>query len=187
MKKKLIIGLFLITISISLAIYNEIKNKPVNIYSITNSASKDENVNVYLDASFIAGSIKSNNKNYYVIFGEGVQYLVSIDDKQANELNNYLLNNPEDTKRIKGITKLIPNELINNGIKFIENYLESSHNHTGEVHEHNITEDDFYHYFGYVYFDTSNNFDIMIILIIISGLIGIIFIADYLNKRYHLI
>ena len=186
MKKYLIIGICLIIVSVSLVIYNEIKNKPVNIYSLTNTASKKENVNVYLNASFIAGSIKHNNQNYYVIFGDSVQYLVLIDDHKASEINKYLLDNPTNTKRIEGITKLIPRDIVGNGIKFIDNYLDSMHNHN-EEHVHNITEDDFNQYFGFVYLDTNVSMNIIIIIAILSGIMGTLLTINYLNRKFNLL
>ena len=184
MKKRFYIGIFFLIICFSLIIYNELKDKgeyKTNIYEITNSGAKTEGITVYLNASFIAGSIKYEDNNYYVIFGDGVQYLVLIDDTKAVEINKYLLEHPENTYKIKGITKEIPTGIEENGIKFVNNYLNSTH---GEDHEHNISIDDFYHYFGYVYLDTytPNNL-IIIILITITGCIGVLIIFGDIIRR----
>lgn len=184
MKKNIYIGILFLVICFSLMIYNELKDKgeyKTNIHEITNSGTKTEGLTVYLDASFIAGAIKHEDKNYYVIFGDGVQYLVLIDDTIAVEINKYLLDYPDNTYKIKGITKKTPSGIEENGIKFVNNYLNSTH---GEDHEHNITRDDFYHYFGYVYLDTytPNNL-IIIILISITGCIGVLLILNSIIRK----
>lgn len=182
MKKSFIVGIIFIIISIFLIIINELNSKyNTNIYNITNSLSKEENTKVYLKSTFIAGTIKYNEENFYVIFGDGVQYLVKIDDKKALDINKYLLDNPEDSYKIVGITKQIPKGLEENGIKFINNYLDSLHE---EDHEHNVTVDDFYQYFGYVYLDTTNSQNILIIIfIIITGAIGVLIIFNEIMKK----
>ena len=189
MKKSLIIGIIFLLIFIELIIYKNVDNNKykTNIHDITNSGTRKENIKVYLDATFIAGSIKYDNKNYYVIFGDGVQYLVMIDDKKANEINKYLLDNPEKSYQIRGVTKNIPKGIEENGIKFIKNYLDANHHHSeGEEHSHDITVDEFYHYFGYVYLDTKTN-NLIRIMIYITGIISALFIVNSLNKEYHLL
>ena len=185
MKKKLFIGIIFLIACLGLIIYNEVIEKDsykINIHDITNTGSKEENVKVYLNASFIGGSIKYDNKNYYVIFGDDVQYLVLIDDKKAATINKYLLDNPEDTYHLTGVTKLIPEGIIENGIKFIKNYLDDTH----EDHSHNITQDDFYHYFGHVYLDEVNN-NMFVILICITGVIGVVLVFSEIINKYHLL
>ena len=116
MKKSLIIGIILVVISFGLVIYNEFIDTPINIHELTNTGSKKENTKVYLDATFVAGTITGNNKkSYYVMFGDGVQYIVYIDNKEANKINKYLLDNPDNSYRIEGVTKLIPSDMEENG------------------------------------------------------------------------
>ena len=113
MKKSLYFGIFLLLICISLIIYNELSNKNLyqtNIYNVTNSASKEENVKVYLKATFVAGSINYNNENYYVIFGDGVQYLVKIDDEKAYKIH-------QSWKKRKQYTSTAPSKDSTNGAK----------------------------------------------------------------------
>ena len=186
MKRYLIIGLLLIIVSISLTIFYELNNKyNTNINDITNTGLKDENVKVYLDATFIGGAIKDNNKNFYVMFGDGVQYLVLISDNKANEINKYLLDNPEESYHLNGVTKLIPKEIEEEGIKFVNNWLDANHH---EDEKHNITKDDFYHYFGYVYLDTNiNNSIILLCIICLTSVLGITSIFNYFNKKYQLL
>ena len=189
MKKSLYLGIFFLIICFSLIIYNELNNKnyyKTNIHDVTNSASKEENVKVYLKATFIAGSVNYNNENYYVIFGDGVQYLVKIDDEKAYKINKYLLDNPDNSYKIEGVTKLIPSGIEENGIDFVNNYLNKLHDE--EDHEHNITKDEFYHYFGYVYLDTFKTPNlILIILIILTGVIGILLIFNKILKKVDLL
>ena len=190
MKKLFIVGLFFLIICLGLVIYGEVNDKySINIHEITNSASKKENVKVYLNASFIGGSIKYNDINYYVIFADGVQYLVLISDKKASEIKKYLLDNPMSTYKIIGITKSLPDGIEEIGIKFIKNWLDSNHNHNAEDehnHEHNITNDDFYTYFGYVYLDTNVS-DYRVIITIIVGIIGTLLTISYLIKKYQIL
>ena len=189
MKKSLIIGIILVVISLGLVIYNEFINAPINIHELTNTGSKKENTKVYLDATFVAGTITGNDeKSYYVMFGDGVQYIVYIDNKEANKINKYLLDNPNDSYRINGVTKLIPSDMEENGKKFVKEWLDYSHNHEGveETHSHDITTDDFYQYFGYVYLDNSRSINIIKVVIYVTGIVGIIFIINYLNSKYHL-
>ena len=185
MKKSLIIGLVLVFICIGLTIYNEFINARVNINTITNKGLKEENTKVYLDATFIAGSIKYDNKDYYVIFGDGVQYLVLIEEKEALKINNYLMDNTEDSYRIIGTTKLIPEGILESGKKFVNNWLDNNHTHE-EEHSHNITDTEFYKYFGYVYLETTD-FELIKIFIYITGITGTIFIISYINTKFHFI
>ena len=186
MKKSLIIGIVLIIICLGLTIYNEFINRPVNLYTITNSGKKLENKKVYLDITFVAGTITDH---YYVMFGDGVQYIVYIDNREANKINRYLLDNPESSYKIYGITKLIPNSIEENGKKFVKEWLDNNHNHSGEIeeHDHNITTDEFYHYFGYVYLDTKNNFEIIKLINYLTGIVGILIVFYSINTKYHLI
>ena len=184
MKKSLIIGIVLIVICVGLTIYSEFIYPRVNINTIINKGLKEENTKVYLDATFIAGLITYDNKDFYVIFGDGVQYLVLIDEKEALKINNYLMDNTEESYRITGRTKLIPEGILDNGKKFVNNWLDNNHSH--EEHKHNISNEEFYKYFGYVYLDTDN-FELIKIFIYITGIIGIIFIISYINTKYHII
>lgn len=185
MKKYLIIGLILVIISFGLVIYSEFINKSINIYEITNSGLKEENKNVYLNATFVAGRIADN---YYVIFGDGVQYIVYVSDKEADKINNYLLDNPESSYKIEGITKLIPHTLEEKGKKFVREWLDANHHHEveDENHSHDISTDEFYHYFGYVYLE-STNINIITIVIYVTGIMGLLSIAYYINTKYKFI
>lgn len=189
MKKCLIIGIILLLISISLTIYEEFITPRVNIHEITNTGSKKENAKVYLDTTFVAGTITGDDeKSFYVMFGDGVQYIVYMDNTKANKINKFLLDNPDDSYKIEGTTKLIPNTLEENGIKFVKEWLDHSHNHESiEEHSHEITIDEFYQYFGYVYLDTTNYSNIVKIIIYITGIMSILFIISYVNTKYHLI
>lgn len=190
MKKIKIIGVILLIISIGLVIYKEFINPPVNIYTITNSGSEKEDAKVYLNATFVAGTITGNdNDSYYVMFGDGVQYIVHINNAKANKINRYLLDNPDSSYKIRGITKLIPKDMVENGRKFVKEWLDNNHNHSGEEdknHTHDITEDDFYHYFGYVYLEEAN-FDIIKLIIYITGITGLLIVLYAINTKYHFI
>ena len=185
MKKVLIIGITLIIITIGLVIYLEI-DKPINIYNITSKGLKEENKKVFLDTTFVAGTITDN---YYVMFGDGVQYIVYIDEKEAVKINKYLLDNPDNSYRIEGITKLIPSDFEINGKKFVKEWLDHSHNHNEEEenHSHDITTNQFYEYFGYVYLDTNINNNLLKIIIYITGITGILFTLYYINTKYHFV
>jgi hypothetical protein len=190
MKKWLIIGIILLICSLGLFIYDAFIDKPVNMYEITNKGLKDIDKKVYIDATFVAGTITGNNdKSYYVMFGDGVQYIIYIDNKEANKINRYLLDNPDSSYRIEGVTKLIPESMEENGKKFVKEWLDHSHNHTDEVeeHSHDITTDEFYHYFGYVYLDVVDSFNFVRLFIYLTGITGILFIINYLNTKYHFI
>ncbi len=192
MKKCLIIGITLLVICLGLTIYRELINASINIYDITNSGLKEENKRVYLDATFVAGTINgSSDDSFYVMFGDGVQYIVWMNNKKANEINNFLLDNPEESYKIVGITKEIPTSLEEDGKKFVKEWLDHNHNHENEEveenHTHDITTDEFYHYFGYVYLDSNNNFDYLKIIIYLTGIVGVLFIINYTNTKYHLL
>lgn len=190
MKKNLIIGIILLVISLGLVIYSECFNKRVNIHDITNTGLKKENVKVSLDASFVAGTITGNSeKSFYVMFGNDAQYIVYMDNKEANKINNFLLDNPDDSYKIEGVTKLIPKEMEENGIKFVKEWLDHSHNHgeEEETHSHIISTEEFYQYFGYVYLDSTNHFDVVKLFIYLTAIIGILFIYNFLNTKYHFI
>lgn len=190
--KKLIVGIILFVIVIGLVIYHEINinsQYQTNLHDITNSGSKTENIKVYLDATYVAGTIKNDDYNsFYVVFGDGVQYLVYMNNKLANKIDKYLLDNPDSSYRIIGITKKIPEELESNGKKFVKKWLDANHSHEHEIEEdsHDITTDEFYQYFGYVYMD--NNLDNSLILIAyITGLISLLLILSVIVKKYHLL
>jgi hypothetical protein len=188
MKRNLIIGIVLLTISLGLIIYSEF-NK-TNIYELTNSGSNKENVKVYLDATFVAGSITNDKDNgYYVMFGDGVQYIVYISNNMANKVNRYLLDHEEESYHIEGITKLIPSSMEENGKKFVKEWLDYSHNHNEEEdnHSHDITTDEFYQYFGYVYLDTNIGFDYIKLFTYISSILGLLLIIYFVNTKYHFI
>ncbi len=191
MKKSIIFGIILVIISLGLTIYNEFINTPVNMFSLTNSASKEENKKLYIEATFVAGTITGNNdKAYYVMFGDGVQYIVYCDNKLANKMNRYLLDNPDDSYYIEGVSKLIPESMIENGKKFVKEWLDNNHNHGEEVeenHTHDITTDDFYHYFGYVYLDSTSMVNLIKITIYLTGIFGVLLIIHFVNTKYHFI
>lgn len=189
MKKYLIVGIMLVAICLGLFVYNEFIDKPVNINTITNTGSKKENAKVYLDATFVAGKIVGEiDTGFYVMFGDGVQYIVNINHDKASEINRYLLDNPEESYRIYGYTRLITSGIVEDGKLFVNNWLDQNHSHEGSEekgHVHDITTDDFYHYFGYVYLDNVNSFSLVKIIIYLSGIIGVLFILNYVNTRYH--
>ncbi len=189
MKKYFVIGICLLTIFLSITIYYEIEyHKLVNIHDITSIGAKNQDVKVYLDTTFVAGTVKSEkNHSYYVMFGDGVQYLVYIDNSKANEINEYLLNHPDKSYRIEGVTKLISQDLIEPGKKFVNTWLNNNHHEIGDEHSHEITDDDFYHYFGHVYLDVKANNLLIKIIIYITGTMGILMIFYYFEKKYHLI
>lgn len=189
MKKSLIIGIILIILSLGLIIYHEFIDVPININEITNKGLKEENKKVYLNATFVAGKIVGEiDTGFYVMFGDGVQYIVNISHDKANKINKYLLDNPEESYRIEGITKLIQPGLEEDGINFTNNWLNTTHTHEiEEEHDHDITRDEFYHYYGYVYLDNTINFDIIKLFIYITSIIGIVLILNFINTKYHFI
>ena len=185
MKKCLIIGILLIIISLGLVFYREFSM--VNLHEL--AFTKEENKRVFFDATFVAGSITNNNDNgYYVMFSDGVQFIVYISNKDAARINRYLLDHEEETYYIEGVTKLIPSSMEENGKKFVKEWLDHSHNHEGveEEHDHNISTEDFYQYFGYVYLDT-NTFDYIKLIIYITGIIGLLTVIYSLNTKYHFV
>ena len=191
MKKSLVFGIILLVICFSLTIYYEIKeNSFINIYEITSRGLKDENKDVYLEATFVAGTITSNSDNgFYVIFGDGVQYIVYMENSKANKINKYLLDNLNSSYKIEGITKLIPKTLEENGKKFVKEWLDNTHNHgeEEESHTHVITTEDFYHYFGYVYLDSTINNNLLLkVFIYITGIVGVLLIGYFIIKKYQL-
>ena len=188
MKKNLIIGIILIIMSSVLYRYNY--SKKININDITNSGLKQENVEVYVNATFVAGSITNDDENgYYVMFGDGVQYIVYLSNEKAYEINRYLLDNPDESYYIEGVTKLIPTSFEENGRKFVKEWLDHSHNHNGEEvdHSHEITTEEFYQYFGYVYLDTFVDFNFLMLIVHLSWITGLVFIIVWLNTKYHFI
>lgn len=189
MKKSLIIGIILLIICLGLTVFYEIrKNNFININEITNKGLKTEEKEVFLDATYVAGSITNDSDNgYYVMFGDGVQYIVYINKDKANKIAAYLLDNPEDDYHIEGVTKPIPSDMEENGKKFVKEWLDHNHNHEGEEvdHDHNITTDEFYKYFGYVYMDTTiNNYLLVKIFIYITGIIGLLLITSFVLKKF---
>ena len=192
MKKVLIIGITILTICIGLTVYYEVKvNDRIDIYKITNTGLKEENINVYLNATFIAGEIVGDMQNgFYVMFSDGVQFIVYMNNKKAREINDYLLSNPNEVYRVEGVTKEIPNSIEDNGKKFVKAWLDNNHSHenTEQNHSHDITSDDFYHYFGYVYLDsTVNSYCFLKSIIYIIGIIGTLCIFSFLIKKYHIL
>ena len=172
--KKIIPGIVVILFSFGLIIYYVTKNNRIelnrtNIHNITSSGAKSENIKVYLNASYLAGNIanyQNDSKNsFYVVFGDEVQYLVYMDNDYAKKINNYLLDNPTSTYRIVGITKKIPSDLEEYGRDFVKKWLDTNHHHEEEnSHSHEITTDEFYEYFGYVYLNNVGNNSIKYIL-----------------------
>lgn len=190
MKKSLIIGIILLILCLGLVIYHEFINGPINIHEITNTGSKEKDVRVYLDATFVAGTITGNEeKSFYVMFGDGVQYIVNISNSKAHKINQFLLDNPESSYRIEGVTKLIPSTMEEPGKKFAKEWLDHSHNHEEkeENHSHDVTTEDFYHYFGYVYLDTTTGLDLIRLFIYLTGSLGVLFVINYFNSKYHFI
>ena len=192
-RKNIFIILFLV-IGLGMIIYYGIKNNNleknrINIHDITSSGAKSQNVNVYLNASYLAGNIanyENDNKNsFYVVFGDDVQYLVYMKNNLAKKINNYLLDNPTNTYKIVGVTKKIPSSLEKYGRDFVKKWLDTNHHHeeTDDTHSHEITVDEFYEYFGYVYLDNTSSDSIRYILYIslLSFLISIIMILGRLK------
>ena len=194
MKKYLIIGITLLIGSLFLTINKELKEKNINyinIHDITGSGSKLEGVYVSLDSTFIAGTITGDkNNSFYVIFGDGVQYIVYINNKKAEDIRKFLLDNPEEKYQIFGITKKIPTTLEKNGMKFIHEWLDKNHTHSEkeDSHSHDVTVEDFYQYFGYVYLDNTIYGKITdSIIICIMSVLGVLSLFFYVNNKYHLI
>ena len=111
-------------------------------------------------------------------------------NKDANKINRYLLDRPNDSYRIKGVTKAIPNELVDNGKKFVNEWLNTNHNHEKDEDpdSHDITTDDFYHYFGYVYLDNIVDNNLLIkIIIYMTGITGSLIIISLIFRKYSII
>ena len=194
MKKGLFIGIGLLVFCVGLTLRNEIVKNNIyytNMHDITNSGTKLEGVYVSLDVTFVAGTITGNNNySYYVMFADGVQFIVYMKNSDASKVQKYLLDNPESSYKIHGITKQIPNNLEENGKKFVKEWLDNNHTHDSkeENHSHDITTDEFYHYFGYVFFDTTIYEDIIAkIIIYVTGITGVLLILNYVNRKYHLV
>ena len=123
------------------------------------------------------------------MFGDGVQYIVYMDSQKANKISSYLLDNPEKSYHINGVTKLIPSSMEDNGKKFVKEWLDNNHHHDEEAveenHSHDINTDEFYQYFGYVYLDSMISFSFVRLFIYLTGITGIVFIVNYLNTKYH--
>lgn len=194
MKRTLIIGICLIILCIGFTIKNELTKSSThytNIYDITSHGSKLSGVFVSLDATYVAGTITGdNNYSYYVMFGDGVQYIVYMKNKEAVKIQNYLLDNPESSYKIVGITREIPTSLEKNGKKFVREWLDNNHVHDEETttHSHDITTEEFYEYFGYVYLDSTIYESITNkIIIYLTGIIGIVLVFAYFNKKYRII
>ena len=198
MKKNVVlVGIILLIISIELFIYREISykkidEKRINIHDITGSGAKTVDTDVYLNATFIADSlvsVKNDDKNsFYVIFGDEVQYIVYMNNSKAKDISTYLLNNPSKSYRIVGKTKLIPESLESYGRDFVKHWLDVNHDHTAssENHSHEISKEEFYEYFGYVYLDaTISIFSEFRILSIIMYIIGGIGLSIILSKVYN--
>ena len=189
MKKFLIIGIILLVCCLGLVVYHEIdRHNMVNIHDITNSGTVIEGKKAYLDATFIGGMISNPKGLFYVIFGDDVQYLVMVDYKNVAKVESYLMNNPEATYRFEGVTKKIPTDLEENGINFINHWLDRNHNDEGEEnHTHNANVDDFYHYFGYVYLDTEVSDTAIKIITYVTGILGALSVLYFVVKKYHLL
>lgn len=194
MKKSLIIGIILVIVSIGFLIDKEVKENNINytnIANITKMGKKLEGVYVSLDTTYVAGTITNDGSNsYYVMFGDGVQYIVYINNNKAEEIRKYLLDNPEESYKLTGITKMIPTKLEEPGKKFVHEWLDKNHTHdeTTPEHSHDITTEEFYEYFGYVYFDTTIYESIVTkIIIYVTGILGLLCIFYYINTKYHLL
>lgn len=192
MKKRIVVGICLIIVATLLIIYRELRikedqNMLTNIYSITNSGAKAENVGVYLNASYVGGSLanyKNNDKeSFFVVFGDEVQYIVYMKNSFAKEINDYLLDNPNSTKKIVGKTKIISSDMEEYGKDFIKNWLDTNHDHSNiiENHSHEISNEEFYQYFGYVYLEVEESpyekyivLNIIMYTFLIGGLLLII-------------
>lgn len=198
-KNNILVGTVLIIISIGLCIYREfsyqqLSDKRISIHDITNSGAKEEDVNAYLNASFIADALASrqNDKenSFYVIFGDDVQYIVYLNNNDAKRINEYLLDNPNSFYRIVGKTKVIPKDLESYGRDFIKKWLDANHNHASlsEDHSHEISSAEFYEYFGYIYLDTTiskySEFKTLSTIMYISVGIGLTIILSKIYVKY---
>lgn len=192
MKKFLIIGIILILLSgLSLFFYlnknGMIKKNSTRLYEITGNGAKTSDVNAYIDASYIVTNIanyKKDEKNsFYVIFADNVQFIVYLSNSDAKKINNYLLDNPDKTYRIYGITKKMPSDIKEYGKVFLKTYLDNNHVHE-EKKEHNVTDEDFDKYFGFVYLNCQEkNYQIYYYLTFILEIFGIVMILDYIYLK----
>ena len=194
MRKHFIIGILFIITCLGLIIYNDarinkINRQLVNLHSITNTGKKEEGTLVYLNTTFLGGNIM---EDYYVFFGDGVQYIVKMNEKEADRINDYLMDNPSNYYKILGETKLIPNTLEEPGKKFVKKWMDTNHDHHDideEAHSHEITTEEFYQYFGYVYLDYGNIYSNSLIKLLIglTGIIGILFVFKGINQKYDIL
>ena len=196
--KMLVLGILLIIAGIGLMIYYNIQNNKIdasriNIHDITSSGAKNENINVYLNASYLVDNIanyENDTKNsFYVVFGDEVQYLVYMNNNLAKKINNYLLDNPSSTYKIVGITRKIPKDLEDYGKQFVKKWLDANHNHeeNEDSDSHEITTDEFYEYFGYVYLDNivkvNKSIEYILYVAYIIFLIGLLIILKEIFKN----
>ena len=190
MKKVIITGISLIILSlIFLFVFwrkeDNLHKQSIRLYEITSKGALKEKVNAYIEASYIVTNIanyKEDQKNsFFVIFADNVQYLVYMKNKDAKKINDYLLNNPNKTYRLYGVTKKITDDIKEYGKSFLKTYLDNNHQHEKEEeNNHVVTNDDFDHYFGYVYLDCLGKKNtIYCYLSIIIGLSGVIAFIDY--------
>ena len=79
MKKYLIIGIVLLICGIGFAIFDEYLKNTHDIHDIINSGSKEEGTYAYLDATYIAGTINSEDENsYFVIYKKIINIFINI-------------------------------------------------------------------------------------------------------------
>ena len=196
MKKRIIIGSSLLLLcGLFIYLYNNklafFQKNSVNLYEVTNSGSKKENLNAYLEATYIASTLANFDNNskesFFVVFGSDVQFIVYMNNNEAKKINKYLLDNPNKSYKLLGVTKLIPDSMEEYGKKFVKEWLDINHHHEEEVHSHDISTDDFYHYFGNVYLDTTVNNNSLLIYKIVIYVLGIssllVFISPIIKKN----
>ena len=191
-KPLVIMGIVLLIIASAGIFYKEkqidfINQNRIDIYDITKSGSTASSVDVYVDASYIDGPVATyENKeehSFFVVFDKGVQHLLYIKNTDAKEIRNFLLDNPDKTYKIMGVTKSIPTGIEEYGKKFVKEWLDNNHNHseTEGNHSHDITNEEFYEYFGKVYLDATVNgesyYKVITIIIWITGLFGVTIIV----------
>ena len=194
--KKIIIGIIMIIIGILFLVFREEKynsEKRTNIFDITSSGAKAYNVKSYIKASYISSILANyrDNKKYgfYVVFDEGVQHIVYLKNDIAEKINTYLMNNPEKTYIINGITKKMPNDIYPYAKDFVKEWLDMYHDHEEleDSHSHEIDEKKFYEYFGYIYLDTTvykySDFLIYNIFIYTFIVAGLMFIFEFFYKN----
>lgn len=194
-KRILIISIILILISALLILYREYKIRKldknrVELFSITNSGAKATDINAYINATYIEGPIASyKNKDkygFYVIFDGNVQYLAYMKNSDVKKINRFLIDNPDKTKKIVGETKMLPSDIADYGKEFVKNWLDTNHHHEEiiENHSHDITDEEFYQYFGYIYLDTTiSAFKTLTIVIYIFSLLGIMLFFDWIYNK----